>query len=176
MKKILSSLALMAGILATGCNRPVEISSDSLKHILVKTEAAQRYVRKYESICRDTLKLGNTPIKAFTIRYEDLLAAMGISSIDPDSVKHKHIRVYLGYDSTDHVHAGFKLLILPVDSAYTSGDDTSKWKGGYDVLLDSTGKPIKYGPGGKTTVTVTPYVLDLNAPCPNTCSVNSTVN
>src|SRR6185437_10946318 len=115
------------------------------------------------------------PIQGYTIRSLDLLMAMGIAdtALDSNEVLHKFVRVYLGYDTSNKVHAGFKLYILPVDSAYLGGDDSSKWIAGYDLLLDSLGKAIHWG---HTTTTTTPYVLDLNAPCPNTCSTNQVVN
>jgi hypothetical protein len=177
MKKTLLSLALAAGFLTIGCDHPSsakneqEITPETLKHILLHADAARHYIRIFDSICRE--KLGDTPIRAFTIRYQDLFAAMGIPEIDSNQVTHKCIRVYLGYDTSDHVHAGFKLLLVPVDSAYIGGDNKSNWFSGFDVLLDSSGKAIRYVP---SSTTVTPYVLDLNAPCPNTCSTNSAIN
>jgi hypothetical protein len=176
MKKILFSLALAAGFLTMGCDHPSAakdaqtVTPENLKHILLKADAARHYIKVFDWLCEK--RVLDLPIKAYTVRSLDLITAMGIPEIDTSLIKHNAIRLYLAYDSSDHMRSGFKLLILPVDSAIIVGD-TSKWFSGYDVLLDSSGKAM---PNGPKTLSITPYVLDLNAPCPNTCSTNSVVN
>jgi hypothetical protein len=120
-------------------------------------------------MCRHHLD-GVVPIKAYTLRAEDLLGALGIPAEYADSsiTKYKHARVYLGYKKGK----GFKLFILPVYGADLSGKDTSLWKGGYDVYLNKEGLPIP--PNSDKSTSDGEYVLDLNAPCPNTCAETST--
>jgi len=92
---------------------------------------------------------------------------MGLSSNVLDSVTFKYVRVYLGYDKTDGKHRlkGFRLYINPVQGADLDGNPVSP---GTDILLDSLGNPIL---NPRTPVSATPYVLDLNAPCPKTCAL-----
>lgn len=175
MKRILLSLVLAAGIFAIGCDHPSSVTPQAnakepkLKNLLLPLSTAQEYIRVYDSICDTVFK--KVPIRAYTVRSEDLIAAMGLPDSVDSLVAHKFIRVYLGYDLAHKPHAGFKLFIVPVDDASLAGNDPANWKGGSDVYLDDNGKVI--GPGDPAS---TPNVLDLNAPCPNTCSTEGSLN
>lgn len=132
----------------------------SMSRLLFSLDTAIRDVKTFDMLSRE--KLHDTiPIKAFSIRSEDLLIAMGMKKRKDGSYtacEFRDIRVYLGYDTS------FKLFIVPVKDA-----DLDKGIAGTDVFLDKHCKPI---PPHKDGAATTAYVLDLNAPCPNTCATS----
>jgi hypothetical protein len=137
----------------------------NIRQVLVRADSAQAEMDSFASLCKHVLD--TLPVKGYTIRAEDLFAAMGMPARFVDSAQFPHIRVYIGFtkDST------FKLFILPVDGANLSGRDKTKWVGGRDMFLNDTGGILRDVP--KSKLTDSEYVVDLNAPCPNTCSTNS---
>lgn len=173
--RIVSIVITMGLIISIGCNTQspgrLEIHdgpvSDAVRHVLCRLDSAQKDIKYFDSLCR--IHLGDTipPISAYTIRAIDLLDALGLTAMK-DSSKYKYIRMYLGFRKEN----GFKCFIVPVDSADLSGTHPENWRGGYDILLDSTGKRI---PRKLNQVhnSKSEFVLDLNAPCPNTCATNS---
>lgn len=108
-------------------------------------------INRYDSLWTALFKTGEPPIRAYTIRAQDLLESMGMSpsyASDSTICKFNHVRVYIGLDA----NYKFKLYFTPVKNA-----DLCNGNGGMDVILPDS-------------ISSTPqYVLDLNAPCPNTC-------
>lgn len=137
---------------------------DSVPAVLASLTSAKANIKAYDSICRIQFK--TVPIKSFTVRAVDLFGAMGMPGkyADNSICKYPHIRVYLGYDVK---LSTFKLYVVPVEGA-----DLVKNIPGKDIILDKNGNPItlkgKIGDGDDDE-----YVLDLNAPCPNTCDPTS---
>lgn len=134
----------------TASNVPVRQMGSSVNTMdTVPLESALANVKHYLDSCNEFL--GGAPIKAYTIHANDMLMALGI---DPDSVncRYTHARVYLGLDSANH----FKLYFTPVVGADL---DPSVMNAGRDsILTDQDGNR---------------FVMDLNAPCPNTCDNSS---
>jgi len=171
--KPLTFVVAIGMLVAAGCSsasseHPIQHDADPVTHVLYPLDSAQIDINRLDTLSRRYLGSATSPIRAYTIRAIDLLGALGMNPALEDSAKYKHIRVYLAYRQ----NKGFKLFLVPVDSAYINGKDTANWRGGYDIFLNSQGKciPRKKGP---TTSVETPYVLDLNAPCPATCAEGS---
>jgi hypothetical protein len=139
---------------------------DTVNRVLVPLTKALKDIYSYDSLNRLHWK-GTTPIESYTIRAVDLLAAMGMPATLADSsiCRFKYVRVYMAFRNK----VGFKLYIMPVDNACLKGNDPSKWKGGNDVLLDKNGNPIMIPLDSTAIASDDEYLLDLNAPCPNTC-------
>ncbi len=145
--------------------RPAPVPLDSL---LVPKGQAMVNIAYFDSL--SSKKLSDIPIKAYTIRSQELLVAMGLDSSLISKVIYNNIRVYLAYQPTGEKQGtpGYKLYIVPVIGANL---DAYPPIGGKDVMLDKNGKGIKpellgnYADGDQ-------YVLDLNTPCPNTCAIN----
>jgi hypothetical protein len=182
MKQRLFILALLSGlIIATGCNHQpsgkTEIIQDDCGQpmnnaslVLSHFTTARENIAVYDRLWRRQHGEKATPIHAFTIRAVDLLAALGMDPklANAASCRFKHIRVYLGHDSINTV---FKLYIVPVDGACLKGENSSTWEAGTDVFLDKQANPIMAVDSGSNSMASTnTYVLDLNAPCPNTCA------
>lgn len=102
------------------------------------------------------------PIKAFTIKAEDLLAALGITQ--PTSPLYTHVRVYLGLTPTDT----FKLFVVAVDS---DGEGPHPLIG-KDHFFNVVEGSVHVDPAPHSGH----YVMDLNAPCPFTCDEASPLN
>ena len=146
------------------CNqKPAETKQEELKNDVVLTElsivklaldTAKSDIHRYDDACRDFFN-DSVPIRAFTVRAADLFEALGMPVAYYDSVKYQHARVYLGLDAYKH----FKIFFTPVADANL---DPGVMSPGKDIILQGL-------PGdGKAK-----YVLDLNAPCPNTCDTQS---
>lgn len=103
------------------------------------------------NIARYVNKYGDQSIRAFKIGASDMLQVLGLDSVI-DS-KYEYCRAYIGMESNND----FKLYLTPV--RVTEG-------GFFDVFL----------PDGTTVPTEESYVLDLIAPCPNSCDPNSPLN
>lgn len=133
-----------AGAKRTELNESAGNSMDT-----VPLAVAQVNIRHYLDTC-DTI-LGTIPIRAYTVHANDMLLSLGI---DPSTVKpqYNYARVYLGLDANNN----FKLYFTPVSGADLKPGVMNP---GTDVILKD-----EDGNG---------YVMDLNAPCPNTCDVNS---
>lgn len=184
MKKKIHTMLLVAGIVAliAGCGgEQPEGSSDktgssdvldSVQLVLAPYAVAAQNISRFMNL-QDTLfkyapqpKFSSqTTISAYTIRAVDMLAAMGMPAdyVNSKACKYKYARVYMAVDSLFN----FKLYIVPVVDA-----NLSRFQGGTDIYLDSTGK---YYPPGKPETRdeeTDKYVLDLNAPCPSTCATN----
>jgi|GEM_PF-1448090 len=186
MKTTSVNILLVIGlVLAIACNNKsseknyvdpmpaAQLPLDSISQVLCGLSTARSNIRSYDSICK-VLGDSATQIKAYTIRAVDLLGALGMPGNLADSsvCKYKHIRVYIGY----RPKVGFKLFIVPVDSAQLSRNNNTPSIAGTDVILDSLGKCYKghhHGSKGLLTAYDNQYVLDLNAPCPNTCDVTT---
>ena len=149
-----------------------------LDSVLTKLNDAESNKREYVYIVDSVInrshvkkdsdfKQMSPPIKAYTLRAEDLLLALGL---DPKKItpQYPYVRVYLGYSRKpkDGRTPGFRLYLNPVIGADLN---RKPHLGGKDVFLDSLGHAIVSGNLGKSQ-SPTPYVLDLNAPCPNTCA------
>ena len=90
-------------------------------------------------------------LRAYTISGHDMLQVMGADSAVMKQCIYDSCRAYLGYDSTHN----FKLYLTPV-------------KNQRDVFLNfDPRKRISNVPDNSS------YVLDLIAPCPNTCDTES---
>ena len=167
--RIISIVITMGLLVSVGCNNQSSVHDepDPVRRVLCRLDSAQKDIKYYDSLCR--LYLGDTipPISAYTIRAIDVLDALGLQAM-ADSARFKYIRMYLAYRKEN----GFKCYIVPVDSADLSSIYPENWKGGYDILLDSLGKPIPRKLN-QIHYSKSEYVLDLNAPCPNTCATNS---
>lgn len=183
-KTCLNLLAAMYLIASAGCHNNSKGSTvqaetkpppDNVKQVLCPLHTAVDDVKAFAKLCQDSL--GTVPIKAFTIRSEDLLAALNLPTSLVDSVYNgdtvcHHVRVYLGYRVAGE-GTGFKLFIVPVKGANLSGNDTS-WRAGIDIMLNSSGGPITHA--SKKSAAGDEYVLDLIAPCPKTCPEGSPLN
>lgn len=114
-------------------------------------DSATQAIHRYDSICEKYL--GVIPIRAYTIRAQDLTQALGL----PDTIRcaYDHVRVYLGMDKRNQ----FKIFFTPVINASLNPDDM---QAGTDVILGHIDSDPHSG-----------YVLDLNAPCPTTCDQTS---
>lgn len=125
------------------------MSSSVITMDTVPLASALANVKHYLDSC--TKYLGEAPIKAYTIHANDMLMALGIN---PDSVHcgYTHARVYLGLNPDNE----FKLYFTPVVGANL---DPSVMDAGRDTILSDADGNL--------------YVMDLNAPCPNTCDVSS---
>ncbi|WP_160717499.1 hypothetical protein [Chitinophaga solisilvae] len=181
MKQRLFPFALLLIIVAAmGCNRPSPEktnpaatittndcgqATDSVNRVMASWSVAQEDMAAYEKLCKSHGE--EIPVKGYTIRAVDLLAAMGMPPelADSPDCRFKHIRVYIGYRKK----MGFKLYISPVDGACLKGSDPSKWQAGMDVLLDKHANPVPAGIDTPRLTSLNTYVLDLNAPCPKTC-------
>ncbi len=139
---------------------------DPAFNIFYKRSTAWGNILSYDSLCAKYLgtPLWAPPVNAFTIRAEDLLGALGMPQGFADSAfcKYKNARVYLGFDP---IAKTFKLFVLPVKNANLNSNPMI---GGEDVFVDSTGNPIDRSL--IKNASQTQYVMDLNAPCPNTCA------
>lgn len=173
MKNSGFSIVLIACFIAlASCqnNQPGQAATGPLKDtavskVLCPLTTAQNDIAYFDSLCQQTL--GSDPIKAYTIRAVDLVTALGMDTTYTS--EYQYIRVYLGYRRSNGMNkdTGFKLYIVPVEGA-----NLANHVGGYDIILDSIGKSVGKNPGiGNNT-----FVLDLNAPCPNTCATNSLLN
>jgi hypothetical protein len=161
-----------AGGTKANANNPGTKIPDNPAKVVYHLTDAQKDVREFYQLCRDSLK-GLIPIKAYTIRAEDLLAALGMDPklVNSDQCIYHHVRVYLGFKKEQ----GFKLFMIPVEGADLSAPDSSAWQAGADILLDSTGKPGCRG-SKVHLASADEYVLDLNAPCPTTCPSTSLID
>jgi hypothetical protein len=150
---------------------------DEIKQVLLNTKQAWKDTAYFGVFCRDSLHIPE-PIIGYTVRAEDLLAALNLSPsiVEADSV-FKHIRVYIGYDKDS---SKFKLFLVPVKDADLSGGDHTKWNAGRDILFDQDGvpheKPASGSPHQVPATGDTDYVADLIAPCPNTCPLSGPAN
>lgn len=173
---IVNLVMAMSIMIATGCNTQ---SSGTLEkhdkdtlhqihHVLCRLDSAQADIQYFNLLCQNQLKDTGYRINAYTIRAIDLLDALGLPVTLEDSATYDHIRMYLAY----RPKTGFKLFLVPVDSASLKGSDPAKWRAGYDVLLDSAGRAIPPNSPLRNSLE-SEYVLDLNAPCPKTCPQNS---
>jgi hypothetical protein len=170
----ISALLLIGGACLSGCTENAiakdlkinEIAaSENVSNALYPVNTAITNIQYYNSLVQQCS--GNyVKARAFTIRSEELLAAMGMSPAiagTKDCV-YKHIRVYLAYDSL----GGPQLFIVPVEGANLAVNE-----GGKDVFLDRTGAAVT-NPGSYKPEDL--YVLDLIAPCPATCDLTSLLN
>jgi hypothetical protein len=116
----------------------------------VPLETALMNIKHYQDSCRAFFN-NDVPIQAYTIHAQDMLMALGI---DPSTVecRYKHARVYIGLNDSSE----FKLYFTPVVGADLQPDAMAA--GRDTILKDADGNS---------------FVMDLNAPCPNTCDSNS---
>lgn len=159
------SIAMLA-LLMLSCQQPTsdqaEVSSYEVEDsepsmYAVSYSEAEKNINYYDSMARKYLK--TDPIRAFTIRSIDLIESMGLST-DLDSIaKYKHVRIYMGLDSTNT----FKMYLTPVQGA-----KLSEGKAGKDVILDGPYEGIPNG-NGELLNDNGPYMMDFTKPCPTTC-------
>lgn len=93
----------------------------------------------------------NDIVRSYTIAGVDMLQVMGVGPEFIKNAPYDSCRAYLGYDDNHH----FKLYLTPV-------------KNNQDVFLN-----FVTGKGGSGAPNNSSYVLDLIAPCPNTCDTAS---
>lgn len=166
---ILQSAILAVLISTAACNNakqpdqpPPGSEPTPVTDVLCPLETATTDIATFGALCKEFVhdtsggKVEKVPIKGFTIRSVDLFAAMGMA-IPADPPPYDHIRIYLAYRLND----GFKVYLVPVDSANLADGNP-----GRDLVLDSEGHPNP--PEGAPR-----FVLDLNAPCPSICDINS---
>ena len=104
----------------------------------------RRFVTVFDSTDHDLLR-------AYTISGHDMLQVMGADTTVMKQCVYDSCRAYLGYDSNHH----FKLYLTPI-------------KNQKDVFLNfNPRKRVNSVPDNGS------YVLDLIAPCPNTCDTAS---
>ncbi len=165
MKKSIYFLSLI--VLVTACNPSEKKTADNPTkgpaHFALSLDSAVAYTKRYRKISREIFK-DTVPVKAFTVRAEDLIESLGIAGVD--SIKYKHVRVYLGFDSNNK----FRLFLTPVKDADIKGH-----KPGTDIILNG---PFTPGLGDDATSVTTSgqYVLDFSAPCPVVCPTGSPLN
>lgn len=170
-KNLLIATVLCA-ITMTACtkseNNTIKESTVPLSDLLTPKDSAIADIDFYDSLCRK--KLVDVSVRAYTIRSQELLVAMGLDSALLSKATYKNIRVYLAYQpkSQKESKGSFKLYVVPVVGANLN---VTPAIGGEDVMLDKNGHGIKprdlasYPNGDQ-------YMLDLNTPCPNTCATN----
>ena len=139
-----------------------ETSADDVASYAISLDSAAMYIKNYSDSARRFFK--EPPIQAFTIRSEDLLETMGVSS--NQKVKYEYVRLYLGLDFNNK----FRAFLTPVDSA-----DIDKHVAGKDVILNGKYKAGKADGvvGSGVTISEGNYVLDFTGPCPNSCPSDS---
>jgi hypothetical protein len=141
----------------SGASAPVRASHvEENTMVRVPLTEAMGNVARYDSVSSAVFgSMGAAvPLKAYTVHAADLFESLGMpaSYVDSAVCVYHHVRVYLGLDSANN----FKLYFTPVTGASLSD---SRPSAGTDYFLtDERGMR---------------YVMDLNAPCPNTCDVTS---
>jgi hypothetical protein len=179
-KKIVQFLPVLSVIVIVSCNNDVKTNDNDKKPInktplttlLVPDSTVTKDIRTFDSLSKAH---GFDSINAYTIRAEELIAAMGIdpNSIKPDTSNSfkkifTHVRVYPAYRA-----GAFKLYVVPVEGADLSA---SPQKGGYDMVFDKNGKILRRK-SGKFALRGADgdngYEMDLIAPCPNVCPENN---
>jgi hypothetical protein len=168
MKPILHSLLLAVFISTAACNNAKQSTppggnepTPPVTDVLCPLDSAVTDIATFDTLCKRfvTDTAGETvptvPIKGFTIHAADLFAAMGITEYQEPP--YAHIRIYLGYRLND----GFKVYLVPVQGANLADNEP-----GTDLMLNAEGhvNPTAGEPN---------FVLDLNAPCPSICDINS---
>lgn len=161
MKKNLFLPISIAVLLFSACqNTPTETAAEPEKKAptavaatsmdTVPLATAIQNIKHYQDSCLAFFN-NNIPIKAYTIHADDMLMALGI---DPSTVEcqYSHARVYIGLNDSSE----FKLYFTPVVDANLQPDVMAA---GRDTILSDAD-------GNK-------FVMDLNAPCPNTCDNTS---
>lgn len=170
MKQITLTLLCTGIFFLSSCKDAVreEPPTETVTQVLRSADSAKADIAYFDTVSAmlvDQAGGSGTPIKAFTVRAVDLLAAMGMPAAEPPTLPYDHIRVYLGFNKS----AGqFKLYIVPVAQASINNQQS-----GQDLMLDAHGNAVQpeqvYPPGYLSDK----YVLDLNAPCPNLCDVQT---
>jgi hypothetical protein len=160
MKKMNLKCVLVICLIAVfSCNKvPSETVASSGKttegpicgSVKTPVDTAAKWVQNYDLVWTKLFGTDSPPIKAYTIRSQDLLEAMGMPAATPCSFD--HVRAYIGLDAENK----FRLFFTPV-----VGADLCNGNGGRDTLL--------IDPAGNSQGQ---YVLDLNTPCPNVCASN----
>ena len=108
--------------------------------LITVLDNVRRFVTVFDSTDHDLLR-------AYTISGHDMLQVMGADTTVMKQCVYDSCRAYLGYDSNHH----FKLYLTPI-------------KNQKDVFLNfNPRKRVNSVPDNGS------YVLDLIAPCPNTC-------
>jgi hypothetical protein len=179
-KNILRFVPVLAFIAFVSCNTETTVKNEKpinntpLTALLVPDTIANKDIDTFHVINEKAINLFGdqgmadslTTINAYTIRAEELLAAMGIdSNLVKGKIGYNHIRVYPAYRKG----IGFKLYIYPVEGA-----NLSKGIGGYDMVFDKNGKITGRKKGKAYWLQGADgdedgYGLDLNTPCPTTC-------
>lgn len=133
-----------------------------ISSLLISDSEAQIDIQNFQK------KLKNEgAIKSFTIRAEDLLAAMNIDitkNVDT-SYMFRHMRVYPAYNETN---GEYKLYFYPVKGADLRA--TPRKIGGFDWVFNQQGTRIS--PKSSTNFKSgngVGYGLDLVTPCPQVC-------
>lgn len=176
MKQAIFGILLFAGLLTiSSCKDTVreEPPIDSIVQVLRSADSARADIAYFDTVSAALLTQAgdsaainyNAPIKAFTVRAVDLLAAMGMNPADAPTPQYDHIRVYLGFNK----QAGqFKLYMVPVQNAQIENNQA-----GTDFVLNAQGGPVQPPPVYEPGFLNDKFVLDLNAPCPNLCDVQT---
>ena len=163
MKSLTFCLLTLLACTVFGCKNnadnktPEQPKTQSLtiQKSLVLKELADADMKRYDSFSRMVFR-DSVPLKYYTVRSSDLMAAMAIRDT---ACKYQYVRVNLALDS----NYKFKLYVQPVMDAYISADNPDKNTGGIGYFFNEKGDIIN---GGDESIK---FLADLNAPCPNTC-------
>jgi hypothetical protein len=140
-------------------------NDSSISYYAVPKNEAIKSIKYYQKIAKEKFQ-GTIPIRGFTIRTADLLEVSGMPVPDTVYTRYAYVRMYLGLDSASNL---FKIFLTPVDSANLN---VTPPIAGKDVILNGPySRSVKVKVKGD--VDDGDYVLDLSAPCPNSCDDES---
>lgn len=124
---------------------------DELLVDTVPLDQAIADIKRYKDFADTAFtRSGLSVLRAFTMNTFDLLDALNLKKITTDSM---HVRGYLAINKDNE----FRLYLVRVTDA-TLKPDPHDCVPGKDVFFEYEGRK---------------YVLDLNAPCPKTCDIES---
>lgn len=139
-------------------------------------DLSYRVPYEYARACIDNFTkrvsaLSEKMVLSFTIDRQDFLQTIKIHSETPIDSRFEYARGYIGLDPVTNQ---FHIFFTPVEGVKTD-DNGNIIDAGRDVILRGkyqtkdrfSGRPITSGNGDDEGA----YMLDLNAPCPETCGV-----
>jgi hypothetical protein len=124
-----------------------------------------------DNYAKRVASVNDSMVLSFTIDRQDFLQTIKIQSDCPIDSKYEYARGYIGLDAVTNE---FHIFFTPVEGVKTDKKGNIV-EAGRDVILFGkyqttdrfTGRSIVSNNNGDDTG---PYMLDLNAPCPETCS------
>lgn len=154
-------------LFALACSQSEDLSKtgtdeyDTAEYAL-SLDSAREFVQRYDKASFKIFHQPN-PLRAFTIKSEDLLEALGAPVT---KTKYDHVRLYIGLDGKHR----FRAFLTPVLNAdldkKVAGRDTvfnGHYRDGW-TRLEANALPKKGA-----------YVLDFTMPCPSSCDTESDV-